>query len=75
MAAYKKIQGNPIKPQGGKPKGKMFDGGVVGHVQRNINIKSIHNSISGSVNKEGFFMGKQASGPNTVFEARGKHLA
>ena len=74
MAAYKKIVGSPIKPQGGKPSGGMFNDGVVGHIQGNKHIRSVH-SITPSIGKEGFFMGKQASGPKTVVEAKGKHLA
>lgn len=75
MAAYKKIQGNPIKPTGGKPSGKMFNGGVVGRIKHNVSIKSPHNNISPKVGGESYFMGKQANGPETVHEARGKHLA
>lgn len=74
MAAYKKIIGAAIRTKGCKPSGKMFDGGVIGHINSSQKIKSIH-SITPNVGKEGFFMGKQASGPKTIHKGAGRELA
>lgn len=69
--SYKGIKGAQIKASGGKPSTNV--GGVVGKVSHTSNVKGGPNL--GGLGKEGFFMGKSASGPKTVIEARGKHLA
>ena len=64
---------------------KLNPTGMVGHLQNNIKIKSVHNSIPGKVGREGFFMGKQIDAghaptlkgkcTDNIYEARGKHIA
>lgn len=73
MAAYKKIVGSPIKPTGGRPSGKLWDAGVGSQPKSVGNIKGGPHLTQGGGSDR--FMGKQASGPKTVTEARGKHLA
>ncbi len=62
MSAYKKIVGTSIRPQGGKP--ANGGAGVVGHVGKGVHVKG--SVMLQGAGKEGFFMGKGASGPKTV---------
>lgn len=73
--ATKGIKGAQIHATGGRPANLHHPTNVTGHINRHASVKSVHNNIKASVGKEGFFMGKQAHGPQTVHEARGKHLA
>lgn len=77
MAAYKKIQGNPIKPQGGKPPAGNPNG-FVGTVKTVPNLKGgnmlvghgkvnyFHKTVNPKIN---------TGLANKIVEARGKHLA
>lgn len=60
MAAYKKIQGNPIKPQGGKPSGGWSYHGVVGQPKSVKNVKG--GPDLGGRSGADYFAGKGASG-------------
>lgn len=72
MAAYKKIIGTSIRPSGEKPKGAMFSDGVGSHPKSGVSIRTTQPKTGVGRNS---WMGSQAHGPNTVHEARGKHLA
>lgn len=68
--SYKGIKGAQIKASGGKPSTNRT--GVVGHVSKDVHIKS---TTPEGCSGRSHWMGSGASGPKTVHEARGKHLA
>jgi len=69
----KHIVGLPIKPRGNRPANFKTPSNIAGSVKRVGNIKGGPHLAQGGGHDR--FMGSQASGPNTVTEARGKHLA
>ena len=59
-----KIKGSPIKPQGGRPANFSNPTNIVGSVKSGVSIKTT--LPKGYVSGGDGFMGKQASGRNTV---------
>lgn len=78
MAAYKKIQGNSIKPTGGKPANFSNPTSLRGTVKSVSNLKGGNMLVGHSFNGKfhAFEKPKINSGAaNQIHEARGKHLA
>ena len=74
MASHNKhIVGSPIKPSGGRPSNFHSPTNIRGSVKSTGSIRGGNNT--GLSRKNEYFMKSQASGQETVIEARGKHLA